>query len=917
MDSQPNNSVYDQDSETPTTRPDLLSLEEANSPSGAAKPNSSKTSDDLAKTADKKTADGVGVGASSEASAGIGSEGPGGGKTSGLKGAAGKIVGTLGQNKKKFAVGGGIIGGVVTCMILAFTIFVPLIIEHIGQVILAEESALEHKFEGEAAKELAKELAKHGIPKPPKSPDNPNPDEPSAEDTGNPLDEETKSFDWEDPQIQSSLENQGLSVETNPDGTFKGIVDSSGNDITGELADNTNGAWDNFEKAVPEWDYGQQKGFLDLIQSHAGADVSGLPEVEGKDNSEEDVNKQIEGEILDPANDGTTVADLQKAADNGGADSGSPDGPAGQAIQAAQADEVAGKSASQIEADAEGKLGGGEDGASKGLLFTLLADGCSLESVASTASKDRIPTIITLLIRHSSLLFSVISQIHTGKITAGQVNGVMNTLEGESATVTINKDSKGNPTTIATNSPSTSFANSSAWQTAIGNNNGVQDSSNPDGTSGATSSTGQSKVQGLLPDPSTLPVPNTGQKIVDIVNSIFTDSGLGAICGLVNSKLGFIVGFFAGVGQIASEIADGGLTAGAGAVAEQAGIIAANIAFIKLITPLIINYFTPFALYGLENGAQWLNNADMGSNLSYGDYSRKLGANPVNYSTAGKQIAEANIEQSQSDKYLPIGEKLFAISNTNSLLSRVMNTMPLGKSAMFDSMIGYITNFPSFLSHSLSMIASPKIFAASSSVPPGQQYGIAQYSFQDNEVNKYDIYQNEAYLYKNITYNGKSKTRISMLGDPNQYLNVSSKNPDTNINDLEHCYVDSYSDIIESNNSLGTNCSVQIDSNNFSQSCNLPAESNINQGCVTIGDYSSANISGLSNETFTNDLNKSLDNQICVIYTTDLENSQNQNNTYCDPGIKAQINDDIGHFRQYILDINVMGNYTALNKLSQ
>ena len=183
-------------------------------------------------------------------------------------------------------------------------------------------------------------------------------------------------------------------------------------------------------------------------------------------------------------------------------------------------------------------------------------------------------------------------------------------------------------------------------------------------------------------------------------------------------------------------------------------------------------------------------------------------------------------------------------------------------------------------------------------------YGVTQYAFTDGEVDKYDPIQNEQYLFTNVSFNNISVQRIAALGNPNtDIVNTSGDEIDgSNLiaNDLLHCYLDNYADLQE--NTLSGNGGV-IDSN-----------------CGSIGDYDyTANQpADLADEA------SALDSTILDIYCTAMNappgskyyngwtDSSGIYHSGCNAVVTPQISDDIGHFRQYILDVHVMKDYMSL-----
>ncbi len=838
MDNQPN-SVYDKDSEKPTTRPDLNILENKglnNTSKTSANDDAGSASDALSSAAKTKAQSSTGSALSESENSSLA------GSKSLFRKATSRITGGVKKNKG-LALGGGLGGLALGIVFLGIMFLVPYELTHIQNVIVGFESKTEKRFEGKAARSVFSHLLRRQT----KSLKARSESSAAESSSGEALAAEADALDLKSPEFQSGLDRAGITANIDAEGKLTSLTNREGTTITSEdIANNANGAFDELSRGLPEWEVGQISEFRPLLIDHVNAPFDGMPI-----DSEKTPNEQIESKILS----GEDPASLAEAS--------TPDKSAGSTDPAAHPTDAAGATGAAKEAQAvaldgikkgltegdimeniKGKLG------SPAVLWSqVVSEFCGIEKTITEANKARIPKIMGLLMRHGAFLMSTTDQLKKGKLTAQQLNGVMTILNGTPAHTT----SDGNYV------ESTSFANSVGWSSATG------------------------KTGGIKPNPSNLPTKIAGQGFIDKFNSSFGKTIIGpAVCGIENSPFGFFANIGLGLGQLVVAIT-GLADFGASDVAQQAAIAAAGYTLTNVLVPEVVKYLTPLGIYGLENGAQWLNNADAGTNLSYGDYSRRLGANPISTTDQQKLVAKANIDEQKVNSRLPVKEQLFALSNNSSLVSRFMNDIPMGKNAVVDSMLSYFTALPSTLSKSMAQVFSPHIFAAdTSTLAPGQAYNIQQYSFQDNESSKYETFSNEQYLNSNISYGSKSVKRIDVLGNPATYKD--SPSGDSNTNDLLHCYVDNFSDILQQINSADHNCT--------------PPGYSFPNG--TIGDYDNSNNGSVSTDQY----NTALNLEICNMYADALSTSCSN--------IQGQVNDDIGHFRQYILDVSVMNNYVSL-----
>jgi hypothetical protein len=812
----------DEDNKNPNTAPNLTNLESSSNESSGESSNGSLNNAELNNAENNGKTDQVGRGYSNKKD-----------KPSKTK----LVIKGIGKYKKGIATGGGG-GGIMVALIFAILAFVPFELVHIEKNILNYESKIEQRFENKAASDIMQKVMNRANKKAAAS---------RAEDSqteaknGETLASEMDSFDITSPQIIDDLGKVGITVSINPTtGAFEGIKDSAGNDITGEVATNDT-LFNNIEAQLPEWQAGQLESFRSLMVDHAGASFRALPDTAG-DN--------VEKTIVDNVTNGADPLEIATASTE---EQGKP-APNDTSTATAQSYANATNEAGQLgtaEAAAEAAANAGESGtaaveagvssfgSSLGnplLLSTVASTGCGLIKDVTIASKDRVPTIMKLLMRHGTLLISLADQLKTGHITSSEVNQTMKLLNGTPGL--LNSDGTKSEASLP-------FSSSAAWQNITGNTGGI------------------------TIDKTSLPTKNTGTKIVNDINSALNESHANLVCSVENSPFGFVANGFAGVVQVAAD----GFSLGSAQVVIIAGNVAAMATIHYVVLPEIIKYFTPFGINGSEDAVQFLNNSDAGLNLSFNDYARRLGANPVTSSTASNLVAEANKSQIQTEAQQSWVNRTFALSNPLSLVSRVVSGLPIGISSMSTSIMNYFTSIPVSLFHNFSAVFLPKSYAAVPTTAPGEAYGITQYAFTDNEVNKYDPISNEQYLFGSVSAGGNSVRRIDALGNPGTY--TDSPAGDSNNNDLMHCYVDSFADIEKADPNTGAD-----------------------QYCGSVGTYDSDSNSPT---------NLPSDSTIIQIYCNNLGNPAN-----CIQEIAPQVNDDIGHFRQYLLDLHVMETYTSL-----
>lgn len=796
-----------------------------------------------------------------------------GGEATGAKVLTKTVTGFFVNHKKGTAVGGGVIGFFIFLIVFSAGFLISHELVTIAETLFKYAFVIEEHFEKKADSTLMQKMVcmrtkncKSGT-----DPDNPTDDENSspsaaqeaeAVSSGEELTVDMDTFPITSLTVIDDLAEAGI-TETSSKGALTGLENSSGDDITQDIASNTDGAADAVELGLPAWNVGQEESFIPLMAEHAGATFDPItPE------NEDNPDKAIEDDVLDGATQSQIAADAS-VEDNQAQPSkndttqtdlfndGQQDtGVLSNEINATNQAIDSGKSSTVAIADGEA--------AASNLGPTLLAstaasDLCSIKAVVGIAALERVPKILTLLIRHGSLLISLADELKSGDLSSGVVSSVMQLYNGD-PTAAPTTASNGTTTPAEASLP---FSSSSAWQSASGGSGGV------------------------AIDASALPTANAGTAVFNNINHYIKLSVVGPlVCAVENSPFGFIAnGIAGGVQLFTSEFGS--------TVIAAAGVLAVQQTIQHVLIPEILKYFTPVGLDGLEDSVQETNNDSAGLSAASSDYSRSLGANPVTNTTATQISSEATAQQDVAESRLPLVDRTLALSNPDSLASHILDNMPVGIAATINGAISYLISIPATIFHNLSTVFSSRVSALTQVTPAAQAAGITQYAFTDSALDKYDPIANEQYLFTNVSYGGNSVQRIAALGNPNTAtLNLSGDEVDSSgnsvTNDLLHCYLDSYADLQEVT-TLGTG----IDTN-----CYVA-------GVYDLGDYDYETNTPVS----ATEQDAALDNTIVGIYCNALNAAGNPK---CLTKVAPQVNDDIGHFRQYILDVHVMKDYMSL-----
>lgn len=782
----------------------------------------------------------------------------------------GKVVHFLGKHKKGSAAAGGGVTALIVTVVALFGFIAAHELVTIEQDMLRYEDKSVSYVEKKAANQIMKRVICNHISPTSilsnkcskiKQAEGEKLNQPNEDPIAAAIDQ----FDLTNPEVIASLNDQGISLTQNSDGQINGFKDqTTGKQLTFDDL-NSPEIQARLEAALPEWDVGQIETLRPLAIEDVGAtfDVFTGPSDPVDKTAEDSV---MSGESSDPASiqDPATEEPTQ-----------TPPGESATAAATAATDaasEVSGTSSilgSAWSAIKDGKtitkgLGEVETAAKfgqAGLINTAITMICAVKNAADKGSKNRIPTIVGLLVRHATTLISVADEMKVGgSITGKQISGYTNLYNG------VPKAGPTSSQTIA--DASKPFSESAAWKRISGNPSSIV--TNP-------------HAANYTPDinKSSLPVENKGSKVVNQINGVSVFTGLSTICSVDHGISGDVIGF--GMGAV--QVVLGGFSLGASQIAITGGVIGLQTVIQHEVIPQIVKYFTPIGLDGLESSVQLLNNSDAGSNILFNMFSQRIGGKPLQNSQAVALASEGAQMQAVAQSQKPFTNRLFAFSNPSSLVSKAIVSLPLSQMAIIGSVANDIVRSPLMLVNSIgSLLGGPKLMALSQDTNPGQPYDVTQYGFTPNAITAYDPINNEAYLYNTtITYSGQSGTLINLLGNPNNFPNAT---PDPSPNDVFHCFAQT----------------PQNFANELSSTSTDPI-------CGTEGNYDAKDVSAQP----INNLNVgySFCQQLKPGWNIPLNPNYDLN---CPNNISTmpQLNNIMLRFRQYLLDDQVTGFYTAL-----
>ncbi len=605
---------------------------------------------------------------------------------------------------------------------------------------------------------------------------------------GDPLSEDIDAEASDPHAIDTFLEEKGLTPVY--DGkNLVDIQDSSGQSVVPE-----DGEFSDFLNELTQEDV--IKTGAPIAVSDAGAELDVFPESDPDSNSTDEttIQKELTKDIDQGATDNpvaqgnaseTEQEPQQTNNQNTNASNASAvnsesqaSGPLEEGIKAADAAAAEGATAATAVSTGvsafKAKLGASFT--DKFAITGMITMFCTFEKAIQTASNDRIPTIMGMLMRNGGL--GLAFGDHQKNSGGGPANVPVLKSEQVKAfmDIVVNNPNKVTPTS-SNPDPQENMPPERSAELAAAEGRPVTNTTNPTTANYTPALTAAAT-----------PSKNAGQQIVDLMATFMRDTGLSFACSVLTSTFGVFFQLAAGLGQLIASIGSFG--------ADDAAVLAVNVALqqflFNYVLPQAIAYFTNLGV-GLTYPVQFINNMGAGVNLLGGSTARYEGAMPLTHDkdkTLEGQIAR---EQFIEEQHQPLMYRAFAVDNPYSITSHLIEDLPTPTyGGVFASVSDYFVSLPSIMGHVFSDITSPRAFADSGTQLNPNTMSITQY----HATFSYDPKANEYYLRDpshnpeaTVSVDGKSATRIQMLGDPYAYALNQSGDPDNN--DLLHCFVDS------------------------------------------------------------------------------------------------------------------------------
>jgi hypothetical protein len=293
------------------------------------------------------------------------------------------------------------------------------------------------------------------------------------------------------------------------------------------------------------------------------------------------------------------------------------------------------------------------------------------------------------------------------------------------------------------------------------------------------------KSPGFNPDLNEAANPD-GNVLLNLISefsSVINDiPGASFTCNILTGLFGSIIQVGLQITEFAVNIVDGEIEE----VLSSGADLAIQTALFGWVLPKALEAATGLAV-STNNAVDLTNNGFAGLSLATQDDARSMGGRELTNTEEAQINNEAQNENTAYAEAQGWRYNLFATSNPDSLLSRVILKTPDNASqAMAD--LGSIPHSIITGFAAVFLGVRPVDAATPTNINP---YGWQFYGFTDAEIDKYDPIQNEDFLTQPIPGH-PGVTRLSMLGDPSHYDPDNGDDP--NGNDLLHCFVNKYSD---------------------------------------------------------------------------------------------------------------------------
>jgi len=262
----------------------------------------------------------------------------------------------------------------------------------------------------------------------------------------------------------------------------------------------------------------------------------------------------------------------------------------------------------------------------------------------------------------------------------------------------------------------------------------------------------------------------TGNGTVNtILNTVqghgFLGQFIGQGCGVLLNKVTLAAITVGEIGFLAVSLTgEAGLTFGAGDVAEIAGKVALQVAAVeaaKKLIPIAVAHYAHITVTGNEGPVQMTNKVDAGTDIMANESARVNGGHQLTDSEAQQQKTKALSYLHQQDRSRGLAYFLFSPDNPRSATSQVLTHIPSTPQSAIAAIGNTFASLfnPTKVAHAagqaMLLLASPQ--TAFADVPATDPYGIPQYGLTDQELNRWSIRDNAAYVEGNISADDKAR----------------------------------------------------------------------------------------------------------------------------------------------------------------
>jgi hypothetical protein len=390
-----------------------------------------------------------------------------------------------------------------------------------------------------------------------------------------------------------------------------------------------------------------------------------------------------------------------------------------------------------------------------GAITGIAAFYCILQAMINADISQRTITLTDRLIRQGNMIQTMAHQAMAGDLHPDEYGLFMQRLAG---------DPNADPNTQES---SKDFTKSASWKRAVG------DPVSTDNTKPHYSNYTPDLSQDANPSPGAIGT------ALQVISAMFNIPGTAWICKVLNSWFGWVI---QAVGLIATifEGPIGILVAGFQAALQTF--------MLETIVPEILRMVTGLSVTGTEDPVGLLNNASAGTGLSMAELGRSSGDTPLTPTQLSRLNASTQTDLTQYAQRKGWTYRTFAMDNTNSLISRVLDQTPPTPQAAVASLSGSIRSLIPNLGSIFGAIAFGN-HRAIAAAPAGQcEFGFACFGTDDATIDTYgDPIANEDVLAAPITKpDGTVTSRLEMLGDPKDYKPLNGPVPTTG---LFYCFV--------------------------------------------------------------------------------------------------------------------------------